>query len=81
MTCVYANTQSFLLAVLMHASYTGWLFVLYPATSLEQGIVWQSVFAVALWGVVTVVMAGLVRCGTRLTTMRPPRVEAFRDPQ
>jgi hypothetical protein len=48
MTWVYANTQSLLPAVLMHASYTGWLFVLYPATSLEQGLVWQTAFAVAL---------------------------------
>ena len=35
MTWVYANTQSLLLAVLMHASYTGWLFVLYPAYGLR----------------------------------------------
>lgn len=56
MTWVYANTQSLLLAVLMHASYTGWLFVLYPATSLVQGLVWQTGFAVALWFAVAVVM-------------------------
>jgi membrane protease YdiL (CAAX protease family) len=58
MTWVYANTQSLLLAVLMHASYTGWLFVLYPATSLGQGFVWQTGFAVGLWVLVAVVMAG-----------------------
>ena len=58
MTWVYANTQSLLLAVLMHASYTGWLFVLYPATSLEQALVWQTALAVALWVVVAMV-AGL----------------------
>ena len=61
MTWVYANTQSLLLAVLMHASYTGWLFMLYPATSLEQGLVWQTAFAAALWVVVAGVMVGLVR--------------------
>lgn len=33
MTWVYANTGSLLLAVLMHASYTGWLLALYPGTS------------------------------------------------
>jgi len=64
MTWVYANTQSLLLAVLMHASYTGWLFVLYPATSFKQGFVWQTAFAVALWIVVAVVMAGFVRRGS-----------------
>ena len=68
MTWVYANTQSLLLAVLMHASYTGWLFVLYPATSLEQGLVWQTAFAVALWVVVAVVIAGFVRRGSRPAT-------------
>lgn len=49
MTWVHANTQSLLLAVLMHASYTGWLLVLYPATSLDQGLVWQTGFAAELW--------------------------------
>lgn len=58
MTWVYAHTQSLLLAVLMHASYTGWLFVLYPATSLAQGFAWQAGFGIALWLVVAVVMAG-----------------------
>lgn len=61
MTWVYANTQSLLLAALMHASYTGWLFVLYPATSLEQGLVWQTALAVALCAVVAAVLAVLAR--------------------
>jgi membrane protease YdiL (CAAX protease family) len=60
MTWVYANTHSLMLAVLMHASYTGWLVVLYPTTSFGQGLVWQSAFAVALWLVVAVVMVGPV---------------------
>ncbi len=49
MTWVYANTQSVLLAVLMHASYTGWLLVLFPTTSPVQSLIWQSAFAAALW--------------------------------
>lgn len=49
MTWVFANTRSLLLAVLMHASCTGSLFVLYPATSFEQGLVWQTALAVLLW--------------------------------
>ena len=63
MTWVYANSKSLLLAVLMHASYTGWLFVLYPATSSAQGFVWQTGLAVALWIVVAVVMARLAHRG------------------
>ncbi|HYN61319.1 MAG TPA: CPBP family glutamic-type intramembrane protease [Rubrivivax sp.] len=65
MTWVYANTLSLLLAVLMHASYTGWLLTLYPATSLEQGLVWQTAFALALWVVVAVVMTGRAGRGSR----------------
>jgi membrane protease YdiL (CAAX protease family) len=38
MTWVYLNTKSVLLAVLMHASYTGWLLVLFPAASLTQSL-------------------------------------------
>jgi len=49
-----------LMAVLMHASYTGWLLVLYPATSFEQGLIWQTAFAAALWLVVAVVMTRFV---------------------
>jgi hypothetical protein len=67
MTWVHANTQSLLLAVLTHASYTGWLFVLYPATSFEQGLAWQTAFAVALRVAVAVVFGAFVRRGPRLT--------------
>jgi hypothetical protein len=49
MTWVYANTKSVLLAALMHASYTSWLLALFPATSPTQSLVWQAVFAAALW--------------------------------
>ena len=65
MTWVYANTQSLLLAVLMHASYTGWLFVLFPAAPVGQGMVWQATFADAMWVVVAVVAAGNVHCWCR----------------
>jgi len=49
MTWVYANTQSVLLAVLMHASYTGWLLAVFPATSPAQSLIWQTAFAAVLW--------------------------------
>jgi membrane protease YdiL (CAAX protease family) len=58
MTWVFAHTRSLLLAVLMHASYTGWLIVLFPATSVTQGLVWQTAFAALLWLAVAVVIAG-----------------------
>jgi len=76
MTWVHANTHSLLLAVLMHASYTGWLFVLYPATSFEQGLVWQTAFAVALWLVVAVVMVGFVHHEPWPAPPRPRSVDA-----
>ena len=69
MTWVYANTRSLLLAVLMHASYTGWLFVLYPATSPGQSLIWQSIFAAALWGAVAVAF-GMFRPPTLARAVR-----------
>lgn len=56
MMWVYSKTQSLLLAMFMHASFTGWLLVLFPATSLSQSLVWQSVFALTLWGAVAMVL-------------------------
>lgn len=64
MTWVYANTKSLLLAVLMHASYTGWLLVLFPATSFEQGMLWQAALAASLWIVVAVVHRRSAQCGS-----------------
>jgi hypothetical protein len=52
MIWVYSKTQSLLLAILMHASFTGWLLALFPATSLTQSLFWQSAFAFVLWGMV-----------------------------
>jgi uncharacterized protein len=74
MTWMYAHTQSLLLAILMHASYTGWLLVLYPATSFKQGLVWQTAFSAALWVVVTVIFAGSVRRGSWVAMQRTSTV-------
>ena len=56
MTWVYSNTQSLPVAMLVHASFTGWLLVLFPATSLVQSLYWQAAFALILWGVVEAVL-------------------------
>jgi uncharacterized protein len=48
MMWVYSHTQSLLLAILMHASFTGWLLVLFPLTSLSESFLLQSAFALAL---------------------------------
>ena len=71
MTWIFAHTGSVLLAVLMHASYTGWLFVLFPATSFEQGLAWQAALAVALWLVVAVVVWGPSRSKPDFAMQRP----------
>lgn len=52
------------LAVLMHASYTGWLMVLFPATSFGQGLAWQTTLAAALWLMVVVVIGAFGQSGT-----------------
>ena len=49
MTWLYQRTESVLLGALMHAGYTGWLFVLSPATTFEEGLLWQGAFAAMLW--------------------------------
>ncbi|HEU0033732.1 MAG TPA: type II CAAX endopeptidase family protein [Kofleriaceae bacterium] len=57
MTWVYSQTGSLLIAMGMHASFTGsqaWFWP--PGTStLGDEVVWYGVFAVALWGVVAAV--------------------------
>ena len=64
MTWMFARTGSLLLAVLMHASYTGCLLALFPVTSLKQGLAWrQATLAAALWLVVAVVIGAFGHCG------------------
>ena len=56
MTWVYSHTQSLLLAILMHASYTGWLLILVPIVTSTQTLIWSSALALTLWAVVVVVL-------------------------
>jgi membrane protease YdiL (CAAX protease family) len=49
MTWVFARTESLFAAIVMHASFTGWLLVLFPATSEPQSLAWQAVFGLMLW--------------------------------
>jgi membrane protease YdiL (CAAX protease family) len=61
---VYSNTNSVLLAQLMHASSTGFLVILGPAhVSPAQEALWYAIYAAVLWIVVALV---IVRYGTRL---------------
>lgn len=62
MMWVYSRTQSLLLAILMHASFSSWLLVLFPATTFRQSLYWQSAFALTLW---VAVAAVLRRSGAR----------------
>lgn len=63
MTWVYVQAGSLPVAVAMHASYTGWLFVVFPASSFDQNLLWQTAFAVGLWAAVALV----IRRTTRLS--------------
>ena len=54
MSWVYSHTQSVFLAQLMHASYTGWLIVLSPATP-NTNLLWETIFAAILWILVGIV--------------------------
>jgi membrane protease YdiL (CAAX protease family) len=71
MTWVYVHTRSLLLAVLMHASYTGWLLALYPATSFGQGLAWQGALAAVLWMAV-----GVVYARDRYSSLQGPQLRA-----
>ena len=66
--------------LLAHASYTGWLPVLYPATSSEQGLIWQTGFALVLWVAVGLVMAGRVGHDSRVRWRPAPTGDAFGEP-
>ena len=75
MTWVYANPQSVLLAVLMHASYTSWLLVVFPATSPAQSLIWQAIFAAFLWLAATLAL----RNSTRDLNHRPLAAGTFQQ--
>jgi membrane protease YdiL (CAAX protease family) len=74
MTWVYANTQSVLLAMLMHAGYTGWLLVLFPSTSPAQSLMWQSAFAAALWIAAAMVMLRHAHRAARAPAVRVAKI-------
>lgn len=57
MTFVYTHTRSLLVAMLMHASYTGWQFTLSPGTSGQQSLLWQALLAIAFVSIAAVVAA------------------------
>ncbi|HEX6483100.1 MAG TPA: CPBP family intramembrane glutamic endopeptidase [Ktedonobacteraceae bacterium] len=69
---VYSNTNSVLLAQLMHASSTGFLIILSPShVSPGQETLWYAVYATVLWLVVALIV---MRYGTNLVR-RPMEVQ------
>lgn len=73
MTFVYMHTQSLLVAMLMHASYTGWQFTLSPGTTGEQSLVWQALLAIAFVSIAALVALRerSVRMAQRPAQLRP----------
>lgn len=55
MVYAYRRSGSLLQAQLMHLCYTGTLATLSPATSPAEGLLWQAIFAAALWAIVAAV--------------------------
>ena len=67
---VYSNTQSVLVAQLLHASSTASLVVVSPPhVTAAQEVLWYVAYAGLLWIVVAIVVA---RFGTSLTGRRAP---------
>jgi membrane protease YdiL (CAAX protease family) len=55
MTWVYTQTNSVLVAMAMHASWTGWQFFLTPAATTQgQDVVWHLLLSAGIWAVVLV---------------------------
>jgi membrane protease YdiL (CAAX protease family) len=54
---IYTNTQSLLLAQLMHISSTGSLVVLSPRVTASQEVIWYACYGIALWVSVAIVLA------------------------
>jgi hypothetical protein len=53
MVWVYENTGSVLTMQIMHAFYTGSLFMFSPTgLSLTQNLLWEGLFMLGLWGLV-----------------------------
>lgn len=73
MTWVYSHTQSLLLAIIMHANFTGSLLVLVPVVPASLGFYWQSAFAVALWVLVAVVLRQS-KAGNALSIAQQPEL-------
>ena len=63
MPSVLVPTGSLLLAMLIHASYPGWLLALFPATSFEPGLAWQTTLAAALCSMLAVVIGAFGQPG------------------
>jgi hypothetical protein len=62
MTWVYERTYSLLIAVLMHASFTGGQAIFEPIwTTPTNAVLWYGLFALVLWAVV----AGLIIVSAR----------------
>ena len=68
---IYSNTQSVLLAQLMHISSTGSLVIFSaPRVTARQEVIWYLVYASALWVSVGIVVAF---CGKALTVSKTPQ--------
>jgi uncharacterized protein len=71
---VYANTESVLLAQLIHASSTGALVTFSPAgVTAGEEVLWYALYAAVLWSIATAVV---MRFGTTLVG-RPSRMPKF----
>jgi membrane protease YdiL (CAAX protease family) len=70
---VYTNTKSVLLTQLLHASSTGSLVIFSPArVTAAQETLWYSVYAIALWAVVLIIV---LQYGQDLTNKVPRKLQ------
>jgi CAAX protease family protein len=72
MTWVYSHTTSVLVAMAMHASWTGWQFFLSPASTTQgQDVVWHLLLSAGIWAVALI---AVTRSGARMPSRSSERL-------
>ncbi len=70
MTWIYSRTRNLVLAMLLHASFSGGQTLLWPDASPRGEVLWYGLFACALW-----VVVGLVVLAQRYASLAPSSFE------
>jgi membrane protease YdiL (CAAX protease family) len=80
MTWVYAHTRSLLLAILLHATFTGGQILLWPqAASRPEELLWYGLFGLGLWTVLALLSVSSSWSGSRSSWASSPGASGSRS--